>query len=336
MSRVAAMVLLGAALLGAHEIGTSRVSVGFEGGRYKIELVTDAASLEEKLRSMAGSPAAAGQAPLESYDAIFRRRVHVAFGGAEVHPSIAYEASGSMARIRLTGAIPPGSGPFTWNYGWTFASYALTAGGSTEWLEGGQTSKPVPAGRPAAPDSFTAWRYLLLGFTHILPKGLDHMLFVLGLYLLSGRVRTVLSQVSAFTVAHSITLGLSMYGLVSIPAKVVEPAIAISIGYVAIENIFLRKLKAWRIGLVFVFGLLHGMGFAGALKAVGLPRSQFLAALFTFNVGVETAQLAVIATAFVLVGWRFANREWYRSRIVVPASLMIACTAVYWTIERLI
>jgi hydrogenase/urease accessory protein HupE len=176
----------------------------------------------------------------------------------------------------------------------------------------------------------------LLGFIHIVPKGLDHMLFVLGIYLLSGRARTVLSQVSAFTVAHSITLGLSMYGLVSVPAKIVEPAIAISIAYVAIENIFLKQLKTWRVALVFSFGLLHGMGFAGALKEVGLPRGEFMTALLTFNIGVEAGQLAVIAAAFLVVGWHFADRAWYRSRIVVPASAMIACTAVYWTIERLV
>ena len=120
------------------------------------------------------------------------------------------------------------------------------------------------------------------------------MLFVLGIYLLSGRARSVLWQVSAFTVAHSITLGLSMYGLVSVSPRIVEPMIALSIAYVAIENIFLSELKSWRVALVFAFGLLHGMGFAGALKELGLPRSEFVTALLTFNVGVEAGQLAVI------------------------------------------
>src|SRR5579864_8048654 len=111
--------------------------------------------------------------------------------------------------------------------------------------------------------------------------------------------------------------------------------IAISIAYVAIENIFLSELKSWRVALVFAFGLLHGMGFAGALKELGLPRSEFVTALVTFNVGVEAGQLAVIGTAFMLVGWHFANCNWYRSRIVVPVSATIACTAVYWTVQRL-
>ena len=147
------------------------------------------------------------------------------------------------------------------------------------------------------------------------------MLFVLGIYLLSGRARSVLWQVSAFTVAHSITLGLSMYGLVSVSPRIVEPLIALSIAYVAIENIFLSELKSWRVALVFAFGLLHGMGFAGALKELGLPRSEFVTALLTFNVGVEAGQLAVIGAAFLLVGWYCADRVWYRRRIVVPASM---------------
>ena len=274
----------------------------------------------------------------------------IAFDASEVRPAIAYSvapgidaASAAVATIRLTGQIPPGARHFTWTYAWTFASYAMTVRSAasenpaTEWLEGGQTSAPFALTSPAPPvDRLgTAWRYLTLGFTHIVPHGLDHMLFVLGIYLLSGRARSVLWQVSAFTVAHSITLGLSMYGVVAVSPRIVEPLIALSIAYVAIENIFLSELKSWRVALVFAFGLLHGMGFAGALKELGLPRSEFVTALLTFNVGVEAGQLAVIGAAFLLVGWHCANRAWYRSRIVVPASMLIACTAVYWTIERL-
>ena len=129
--------------------------------------------------------------------------------------------------------------------------------------------------------------------------------------------------------------GVSMYGLVALSPRIVEPLIALSIAYVAVENILLSDLKAWRVVLVFAFGLLHGMGFAGALKELGLPRSEFVTALLTFNLGVEAGQLAVIGAAFMLVGWRCANRVWYRSCIVVPVSTLIACTAVYWTIERL-
>ncbi len=358
MNRILTALLLAGVAAYAHEIGTTRVSVLFHEGRtYEIEIVADATALAEKLEASRGGtlPAGASAASLQSLlaasEEIFRRRVKVVFDGAEVRPAIAYAVappidatSAAAATIRLTGEIPAGASHFTWTYSWTFASYAMLmrSGGSaaspaTEWLEGGQTSKPLALASAGLPVGRleTIWRYLTLGFTHIVPLGLDHMLFVLGIYLLSSRLGAVLWQVSAFTVAHSITLGLSMYGLVSVSPSIVEPLIAISIAYVAVENMFLSELKPWRVALVFAFGLLHGLGFAGALQELGLPRSEFVTALLAFNVGVEAGQLAVIGTAFLLVGWHCANRTWYRSRVVVPASVLIACAAIYWTIERL-
>ena len=350
-------MLVCSAPAGAHEIGTTRVSVLFqEGQSYDIEIVTDATALIDKLKAVSGQSSPADTRPdnlqylLKNFGEKFRQRVNVAFDGAEVHPAIAYSvtpATGStsppVAIIRLTGQIPPGAQHFTWTYAWTFASYGMTVrkaaseNPSTQWLEGGQSSAPFSLAAPAPTVGrlTVARRYFSLGFTHIVPLGLDHMLFVLGIFLLSGRVRSVLLQVSAFTVAHSITLGLTMYGVVTVSPRIVEPLIAISIAYIAIENIFLSELKAWRVALVFAFGLMHGMGFAGALKELGLPRSEFVTALLTFNIGVEAGQLAVIGAGFLLVGWHCANRPWYRSRVVVPASMMIACTAVYWTIVRL-
>jgi hydrogenase/urease accessory protein HupE len=342
--------------LNAHEIGSTRVSVIFsEAGTYEIELVTDAAALIEKLHT-SGSPAPALPADrmhdlLASLDATFRTRVAVSFDGEEQRPTIGYSVvppqdttSAAMANIQLTGPIPAAATHFTWKYSWTFSSYALSIRPATqnnpvtEWLGGGQSSMPfaLVSAVPRRGDRLdTAWQYLTLGFTHIVPMGLDHVLFVLGIYLLSARIRSVLWQVSAFTVAHSITLGLSMFGVLNVSAAIVEPLIALSIAYVAIENIFVSELKSWRVALVFAFGLLHGMGFAGALKELGLPRSEFVMALLTFNLGVEAGQLTVISAAFLFVGCRWAQRGWYRNRIVVPASVLIACTAVYWTIARL-
>jgi HupE / UreJ protein len=176
-------------------------------------------------------------------------------------------------------------------------------------------------------------QYLALGYTHILPKGLDHILFVLGLFLLSPRPKTMLLQVTAFTIAHSITLGLSVYGIVSLPSRIVEPLIALSIAYVAIENLFTRDLKPWRLALVFMFGLLHGLGFAGVLRGLGLPRGEFLTALLTFNLGVEGGQLTIIAAAMLAVA-PFMRRGWYRQRVVMPASLLIATVGLYWFVVR--
>jgi len=352
----AALMLMCGSVARAHEIGTTRASVLLQADHYQIEIATDATALLEKLEASAGRPpnpqkrSASPEALLATFDDIFRRRLKVSFDGSDVHPTIEYSVSPQkdatspvIATVRLSGEIPRGARNFTWTYSWTFASYALTVRSDrsetpvTQWLEGGQTSAPFALSGAAPPIDriAAAWRYFILGFTHIVPKGLDHVLFVLGIFLLSGRARAVLWQVSAFTVAHSITLGLSMYNLIAVSPSFVEPLIAVSIAYVAIENIFLSEVKSWRVALVFAFGLLHGMGFAGALKELGLPRSDFLTALLTFNVGVEAGQLAVIGAAFLIVGMRYGTRDWYRRRIVVPASLLIACTALYWTVQRL-
>ena len=176
--------------------------------------------------------------------------------------------------------------------------------------------------------------YLQLGFTHILPLGLDHILFVLSLFLLNPKLKPILWQATAFTVAHTITLGLAMYGVIKPPANIVEPVIALSIMYVALENIFSPRLKASRIGIVFLFGLIHGMGFASALTELGLPQNAYLSSLLMFNLGVELGQVAVILAAYFLLGKLFSNKPYYRQRIVIPLSIIIAAIAAYWTVER--
>jgi hypothetical protein len=176
--------------------------------------------------------------------------------------------------------------------------------------------------------------YLKLGFTHIIPLGLDHILFVLCLFFLNDKLKTVIWQATAFTVAHSITLGLAMYGLITPPTYIVEPVIALSIMFVAVENIISDQLKPSRVLIVFAFGLIHGMGFASVLTDLGLPSNRFLTALLTFNLGVELGQLAVILTAWLLIGKWFHKKAWYRKRIVIPVSAVIAVIALYWTIER--
>lgn len=179
------------------------------------------------------------------------------------------------------------------------------------------------------------WHFLWQGFQHILPLGFDHILFVLSLYLLSPELKTILWQATAFTVAHSVTLGLAMYGVIRPPSAVIEPLIAISIIVVALENIFSRKLRASRLGIVFFFGLVHGMGFAGALSELGLPQKHFLATLITFNVGVELGQIGVILLAYLLFGRWFSGKVYYHRRVVVPMSIAVVAVAGFWTVERI-
>jgi hypothetical protein len=181
----------------------------------------------------------------------------------------------------------------------------------------------------------TAVLYLQLGYEHILPLGLDHILFVVSLYLLSPKLKLVLWQSLAFTIAHSVTLCLAMYRVIMIPSFIIEPLIALSIVYVALENVFIQRLKPARIGVVFLFGLVHGMGFAGALSNLGLPRESFFSSLLLFNVGVELGQLTVILALYFLAGKWFGNKPWYRKYIVIPVSILIAVVALYWFAERL-
>ncbi|MBT3140510.1 HupE/UreJ family protein [Phaeobacter gallaeciensis] len=206
----------------------------------------------------------------------------------------------------------------------------------TGYLQGGETSPNIPLGGGA---SLGAWdslvSYIPVGFTHIIPKGLDHILFVLGLFFLSARLRPLVWQITAFTLAHTVTLAMGAAGWISINPAIVEPLIAASIVFVALENIFVRKLHPWRPVVIFGFGLLHGLGFASVLGEFGLPQGQFLPALIGFNVGVELGQLAVIAVAFLTVGIWFRNKYWYRGRIAIPASVVIAMIGLFWFVERI-
>ena len=245
--------------------------------------------------------------------------------------------------IRFSGDVPAGARQCRITYGLVLGSYALTLVSPTGqrsapiWIAGGQPGPALDlrAGFVDPPWWVTAGEYAGLGFTHILPKGLDHILFVVGLFLLGTRWRPLLLQVTLFTIAHSVTLGLSMLGIVSLPSTIVEPLIAFSIAYVAVENLFTTELTPWRGALVFLFGLLHGLGFAGVLGELGMPRGQFGVALVSFNVGVELGQLSVIALATLAVGWwRLSNLERYRRWVVVPVSLAIALVGLYWTATR--
>lgn len=209
-------------------------------------------------------------------------------------------------------------------------SLAALAAAQARSAEGGGDGD----GAVSAGDESVFWRFLKLGFLHILPFGLDHILFVLGLFFFSTQLKPLLIQVTAFTIAHSITLGLSLLGVFSLPASIVEPLIALSIAVVAIENIFFRKLRPSRWVIVFGFGLIHGMGFAGVLRGLGLSDDQFLTTLLSFNLGVEFGQLAVIAAAVAATFWAW-RKPWYFRFMVVPVSAAIALTGLFWTVQRL-
>ncbi len=350
----------------AHEIRPAVITVTFEQDRYRIEIN---ANLEAVLVGVSPRHKDTSESPqAKEYDILrqlppallaqrigaFREKfldgIQAEFDGERLTPvldGVEIPEAGDLrvARlsvVKLSGAIPSGAKVFRWRYAAEFGDNVVRlragADGKMEavWLKEGEKSEPYVLGEGLKPRTRgeIAWQYAQLGFTHILPYGLDHILFVLGLFLLSVQWKPLLIQVTSFTVAHSITLGLSMYGVFSLPPTVVEPLIAVSIVYVAVENMLTSRLHAWRPFVVFGFGLLHGLGFAGVLHEVGLPRAEFVTGLITFNLGVEAGQLAVIALAFGLVGFWGRDKPWYRARVVVPASALIALTGLYWTVER--
>ncbi len=206
-----------------------------------------------------------------------------------------------------------------------------------QWIREDKYSEPMSLTEVVAhkPLYKTVFNYIELGFKHILPKGMDHILFILGLFLFSSAFRPLLWQVTMFTIAHTITLGLAMNGVLDLPEQIVQPLIALSIVYVGIENVFSRKLQKSRLILVFAFGLLHGIGFANMLADFGMPDYAFATALISFNIGVELGQLAILVVAWLLIGLWFGKRPWYKTLVINPASMVIAAIAFYWFIDRL-
>lgn len=184
-------------------------------------------------------------------------------------------------------------------------------------------------------NSQTLFLYLQLGFEHIIPLGLDHIVFIIALFIINPQIKPILVQATAFTIAHTITLGLSMFQIIKAPTQIVEVIIAISILYVAIENIFFGSVKPSRVVVVFLFGLIHGLGFAAVLAEIGLPQNKFIPSLLMFNIGVELGQIAVIASVyFLLIKW-VKDKLFYRKKIVIPISILISVVAISWIIERI-
>jgi hypothetical protein len=333
-------------------------------GTYTVDVVCDLDALALGVASTADSAPLAAEIEameptareelVERLVALLKRRLRVRFDGEPDDFEVSLPGRGEPPPeglpptalglvARLSGEVPEDAREVTFFASRAFPPVRLTVTrpgegpGPVEVLTPGAQSWPVPlAGPRVAPGRFETFRrFLTLGVSHILPFGLDHVLFVLGLALLSPRLAPLLAQVTAFTVAHTLTLALSSYGVVRLSPRVVEPLIALSIVYVAVENVVSRKLRASRIVLVFAFGLLHGLGFAGVLGEIGLPEGQRLTALLAFNLGVELGQLGVIALAALALGvWvRLGGR---RRSLVRPASLLIAAVGLFWVVERLL
>ena len=341
-------------------------------GRYRIEI---RASVEALLTGINGQYQDTRQAPTaQEYDRLreleapmlaeafkpFQERmldlIELRLDGEINRPRVAkvdipvpgYTKVPRISVITLEGDIPTATRSLTWYYPATFGDNAVRVRqvdedneqwhwSAWQWIRDDRTSDPFSLTEVFRTPGFldVVTEYTAAGFDHIIPLGMDHILFVLGLFLFSTRMRPLLWQITMFTVAHSITLALAMTGVIELPARVVEPLIALSIAYVGVENIWHRRLHKSRLMLVFVFGLLHGLGFASMLAEFGMPDNAFFTALVSFNVGVEIGQLTVVAVAFLTVGLWFGNKPYYRNLILIPGSLMITLIGLYWTWQRL-
>jgi hypothetical protein len=357
--------LLAAALLalpaaaGAHQLGKIQVYATFlKDGTYQIEVPLDPSHMvAEDLGGPAGETrygAIAGLKPAEEqqFGRLMRAFVDgatLAFDDRAVEPELSIaplDPDGPPDRVtlRLQGPIPGGAHAFTWKNLIKVGSYPLVLKNEGDessvwqWLDAGDASKPFPLAKAVIPPARweVARRYLKLGFTHIVPRGTDPILFLLGLLLFSRRLQETARQAAAFTLAHSLTLALGAYGVVRLAPAAVAPLLALSIVAVALANLAAPNLRRSRLALVFGCGLLYGLSFAHALADAGLPRSGRLTALLSFNLGIEGGQLAVIAAALLLVSLPFRREAWYRQRVVVPASCLIAAVGLYWSVERVL
>ena len=209
----------------------------------------------------------------------------------------------------------------------SFAVASALDAGSGETAPSSAATAPASGGTASS-----AWSFFKMGIEHIL-TGYDHLVFLFGLVLLRARVKELLAVVTAFTVAHSITLAIATLGIFTPSPKFVEPAIALSIAYVGIENFFVKDAsKRWRI--TFPFGLIHGFGFAGALAEINLPRAQVPVALVTFNLGVEAGQLFAMSLVVPMV-MLIRQKEWFEPKGVRVLSGAVALAGGIWFVMRI-
>ena len=368
VQRIVALLVLALVLAvpaRAHEIQASVADIDLTGGQVRLDvnvnLETWLAGIDASVGDTDDAPEAAEydrlralppealRETLDSFAPTLAEAFEVTAGGKRLPLSLTGAEIGDVgdvelaraSKVTLAALLPEGADAVTVRLAPAYGDLILRGTGENqaygEYLDAGTASQAIAVGEAnirSFGDVFV--QYLGVGFEHILPLGLDHILFVIGLFLLNPRVRPLLWQVTAFTLAHTVTLALGALDIVRVPGSIVEPLIALSIVYVCVENIVSNgQLSRWRPLVIFAFGLLHGLGFASVFEEYGIPEGQFVSALLAFNIGVEIGQLTVIAACFLAVGLWFRNREWYRSVITIPASVFIAAIGLYWSVTRI-
>ena len=207
----------------------------------------------------------------------------------------------------------------------------------TEYLQSGIESNQFSFNEKNFKNTLNSFiNFFVLGVEHIIPKGLDHILFIFGLFLFSSSLKKLITQITIFTIAHSITLVFVSLSLMKINPQIVEPIIALSIVYVGIENIFKNYVKEYlRYVVILFFGLLHGLGFALVLSDIGYRSTDLFINLISFNIGIEVAQISIVLVLYLLVALNFAKNKNYRMFFQVPSSILISSIGLYWFFERI-
>ena len=251
--------------------------------------------------------------------------------------------------IFLEGHIPRDALALTWYYPLAFGDQAVRVRQVNEdtnqwhwsahqWIREDRPTDPFSLteifGQPSQIKVMNT--YVEAGFFHIVPRGWDHMLFIMGIFLMTLKLKPLIWQATMFTLAHSITLTAGVFEWIRLPVAIVEPLIALSIAYVAIENLFLKRMSRLRLPVVFAFGLLHGLGFASMLTDFGLPEGAYIQALLWFNVGVEFGQLAVLFAGYFVLSIWFSRESTFRRWVTLPGSVIIGWIGVSWCYDRIL
>ena len=277
-------------------------------------------------------------------EALLARRLGTRVDGAELRPvwtgfEIARDRRLVTFTFRAALARAPGRvelhGPL-FPYDPTHETYVNVYQGTAlrgqEVLDAAHPTATVYLG--GAPGIFAVMRTFVLAGMHHIFIGPDHILFIIGLLLLGGGVGRLLKIVTAFTVAHSVTLALAALQIVNPPARVIEPAIALSIVVVGVENLIGGGRRDVRAGIAFAFGFVHGFGFASVLREFGLPPAALGWSLFSFNLGVELGQACIVLAVLPLLALARAHRPALAGRVVTVGSACVIAAGAYWFVQR--
>jgi hydrogenase/urease accessory protein HupE len=348
-------VLLWCGFARAHQVGLSRGDYRWEAAALSVELTFARREVIDLVKGLDGdadgllSPAEVEHAQKDLLGPAIIPRVEVSAGGAAcagAFVSAALVEEDGLA-LRAVYRCAEAKGPLRVDlallsdlpYGHRHIAKVTAGGAASESVvfagrrafDIALPEQPSNAAPKAGAEESSFFGFFWMGIEHIL-FGYDHLVFLFGLVLVGGRLRAILLVVTAFTVAHSITLALAVLGVLAPGGRLIEPAIALSVAYVGAENLFVKDAdKRWRI--TFPFGLVHGFGFAGALGEIALPRPEIPLALFSFNLGVEAGQLAALSVVLpiILVA---RKKKWFAEKGVKIASIGIIALGLVWFVLR--